>query len=75
VAFIALVGVYFVTKGHFRLQRTLEKEQQFSNEIQNESRKWKRVSKTYMEGLSAEIDTQLNSWKLTEAEKTLLFYC
>lgn len=74
VALIALVGVYYVMRGHFRLQRTLEKEQQFSNELQTEALKWKRVSKTYLEGLSTEIDNQLNHWGLTEAEKDVTFF-
>lgn len=73
VALIALVGVYYIMRGHFRLQRTLEKEQQFSNELQTEALKWKRVSKTYLEGLSAEIDNQLDRWVLTEAEKDVTF--
>jgi DNA-binding CsgD family transcriptional regulator len=38
-----------------------------------EAQKWKRVSKTYMEGLSTEIDKQLNRWQLTEAEKEVSF--
>lgn len=73
IAFIALTGVYYIVKGRFRLQRTLAKEQQFSNELQIEAQKWRRVSKTYLEGLSTEIDNQLNRWELTEAEKDVAF--
>lgn len=73
IAFIALMGVYFVLKGHFRLQRSLEKEQKFSNEFQAEAKKWRRVSKTYLEGLSVEIENQLDHWELTDAEKDVTF--
>jgi DNA-binding NarL/FixJ family response regulator len=73
VALIALAGVYYLIRGRFRLQHTLAKEQQFSHELQMEAQKWKRVSKTYMEGLSTEIDKQLNRWQLTEAEKEVSF--
>lgn len=73
VALIALFGVYYLIRGRFRLQRNLEEEQRFSKELQEEARKWKRVSKTYLEGLSVEIDNQLTRWDLTEAEKEVAF--
>ena len=55
------------------MQRTLEKEKQFSNELSLEAQKWKRVSKTYLDGLSVEINKQLDKWELTEAEKRVGF--
>lgn len=73
VALIALAGVYYLISGRFRLQHNLAKEQRFSSELQVEAQKWKRASKTYLEGLSTEIDNQLNSWNLTEAEKDVSF--
>tara|TARA_R110002124_G_scaffold150610_1_gene317315 strand:+ start:2108 stop:2629 length:522 start_codon:yes stop_codon:yes gene_type:complete len=73
VALIALVGIFYLIRGHFRLQHTLTREQRFSNELQLEVKKWKSVSRKYMEGLSVEIDNQLNRWDLTEAEKAVAF--
>lgn len=73
VALLALTGVYYVLRGRFRLQQTLVTERQFSRELEIQAQKWKRVSKTYMAGLSAEIDNQLDQWGLTEAEKNVTF--
>lgn len=73
VALIALAGVYYLVRGRFMLQRTLAQQQQFSNELQQEAKKWKSVSKIYLEGLSVEIENQLDRWQLTEAEKDISF--
>ncbi|MFN2372286.1 MAG: helix-turn-helix transcriptional regulator [Cyclonatronaceae bacterium] len=73
VALLALAGVYIVLRGRFRLQQTLVSEKQFSRELEIQAQKWKRVSKSYMSGLSSEIDNQLNQWGLTEAEKNVAF--
>lgn len=73
VALIALIGTFYLIRGRFRLQRSLTEEQQFSNELQEEARKWKQVSKKYVDGLSVEIENQLDRWGLTEAEKEVAF--
>lgn len=73
VGLTALAGVYYLIKSRFTMQRTLEKEKQFSNELNLEAQKWKRVSKTYLDGLSVEINKQLDKWELTEAEKRVAF--
>lgn len=73
VALLSLAGVFFLLKDHFRLHRTLLEQQEFSKDLQVEAQKWKRVSKTYLQGLSAEIDDQLGHWNLTEAEKEVAF--
>jgi len=73
VAFSSLIGVYFLIRDRFILRRTLRKEQQLSKELQQEALKWKRVSKTYLEGLSVVIDEQLTNWGLTNAEKEVAF--
>jgi len=73
VGLTALAGVYYLMKSRFTMQRTLEKEKQFSSELNLEAQKWKRVSKTYLDGLSVEINKQLNKWEMTEAEKRVAF--
>lgn len=73
VALVAMAGVFYLLKGRFRLQQTLIQEQKHSNELQMQAQKWKRVSKTYLDGLSVEINNQLNRWKLTGAEKDVAF--
>ena len=73
VGLTALAGVYYLIKSHFTMQRTLEKEKQFSNELNIEAQKWKRVSKAYVDGLSVEINKQLDKWGLTNAEKRVAF--
>ncbi len=73
VAFVALISTFYLVRGRFRLQHSLAEEQQLSNELQEEARKWKQVSKKYLEGLSVEIENQLDRWDLTEAEKEVAF--
>lgn len=73
VGLTALLGVYYLIRSHFAMQRSLEKEKQFSNELNLEAEKWKRVSKSYLDGLSVEINRQLDKWELTEAEKRVAF--
>jgi len=73
VGLTALAGVYYLMKSRFTMQRTLEKEKQFSSELNLEAQKWQRVSKTYLDGLSVEINKQLNKWEMTEAEKRVAF--
>ena len=73
VALFALSGVFYIIRGQFRLQRSLEKEQQSNAELELEAQKWKQVSKSYIDGLSKEIDKQLSLWELTKAEKDVAF--
>ncbi len=70
---VAAVGIIYLMLGRFRLQHSLSDEQRFSEELQQEAQKWKKVSKKYVEGLSVEIDNQLERWELTEAEKEVAF--
>ena len=73
VALTALAGVYYLVKSRYNIQHNLAREQEFSNELNIEAQKWKRVSKTYIDGLSLEINKQLDKWELTEAEKRIAF--
>ncbi len=73
VGLTALAVVYYLIKSHIAMQHTVEKEKRLSNELSLEAQKWKRVSKTYLDGLSVEINKQLDKWELTEAEKRVAF--
>jgi len=73
IGLIALAAVFYLIKGRFGLQRTLIKEQRLSEDLKNEALKWKQISKKYLEGLSVEIENQLDRWDLTEAEKEVAF--
>jgi len=73
IALFALSGVYYLLRGRIQLQHSLETEQLSNLELQQEAQKWKKVSKSYIDGLSKEIDKQLTFWELTKAEKTVAF--
>jgi DNA-binding CsgD family transcriptional regulator len=73
VALIALVGVYFLIKGTFSLQKSLIKERELSAKLMAESSHWKENSKRFVDGLSQSIDTQLDKWGLTKSEKEVAF--
>lgn len=73
VGIISIAAVFYLLRGHFKLKRSLTQEQQFSDELQIEAEKWKKVSKKYTEGLSIEIENQLDHWNLTKSEKEVAF--
>jgi DNA-binding CsgD family transcriptional regulator len=73
VALIALMGVYFLMAGTFKLKRSLENEKEFSAKLLAESKEWKESSKKFIEGLSESIDEQLEKWELTPSEKEVAF--
>ena len=73
VAVLALIGMFYLIRGRFKLQQNLEQERKVSSELQTEARKWKQVSRKYVKGLSVEIENQLDRWDLTEAEKEVSF--
>ncbi len=73
IALFALSGIYYLMRGHFMLLRNFEKEQESNAELEKEALRWKKVSRSYLEGLSSEIDKQLTSWGLTQAEKDVAF--
>ncbi|MCF8059928.1 MAG: hypothetical protein K9K67_11565 [Bacteriovoracaceae bacterium] len=73
VALIALVGVYFLVKGTFKLQKSLTREREFSAKLLQESAHWKENSKKFLDGLSSSIDVQLDKWELTKSEKEVAF--
>ena len=74
IALSALFGIYYLMQGHYRLLRNFEKEQKFSAELEKEALRWKKISGSYLKGLSNEIDKQLTSWGLTKAEKDVAFF-
>lgn len=69
IAITALIGVVFLMRGSFALKRTLVAEVQKSKHIQAQSEVWRKQVTHYVQGLSEEIDRQLESWKLTPSEK------
>ncbi|MEQ9308092.1 MAG: hypothetical protein RLN90_01475 [Balneolaceae bacterium] len=73
IALFALSGVYYLLIGRIKLKHSLETEQQSNLEFEQEAQKWKKVSKSYIDGLSKEIDKQLTVWELTKAEKDVAF--
>lgn len=73
IALFALFGVYFLLQGRVNLLRSLETEVETNAELKKEALRWKKVSKSYLEGLSKEISNQLTSWGLTPAEKDVAF--
>lgn len=73
VALIALVGVYFLVKGTFTLQKSLQKEKELSSKLLEESFHWKENSKKFIDGLSKSIGLQLDKWDLTKSEKEVAF--
>jgi DNA-binding CsgD family transcriptional regulator len=73
VALAAIVGVFYLMRGSFKLRHSLADEKLTSAKLKTEADKWKGESKKYLEGLSLAIDSQLTGWKLTSSEKEVAF--
>ena len=73
VALAALGGVVFLLRGSFALKRSLAAEVLKSEGLQKEAEQWRKQAKAHIEGLSQEIERQLNAWKLTASEKEVAF--
>lgn len=73
VAVTALAGVLFLLRGSFALKRSLAAEVQKSTSLRAEAEEWRKRAKTYVLGLSQEIERQLDCWKLTPSEKEVVF--
>lgn len=72
-AFSAMIGIFTLLRGMFRVSRSLKEEQGRNEILLAESIKWKEQSRKYLEGLSQSIDAQLTQWELTPSEKEVAF--
>lgn len=73
IAGAALVGLFYLLRGSFKLRRSLETERLTSSQLKAEAEQWRAQSRKYVEGLSQAIDSQLSAWKLTSSEKEIAF--
>lgn len=73
VAMAALLGVIFLLRGSFALKRTLAVEAQKFASLEAQADEWRNQAKAHVQGLSQEIDRQLEAWRLTPSEKEVAF--
>ncbi len=69
----ALVGIFFVARGSYQLRHRLHTQTSDFSKFREEARVWQAQSRKYIEGLSGAIDSQLERWNLTDAEKEVAF--
>lgn len=69
----ALLGVAILLRDSFVLKRSLAAEILKSEKYQTEAEAWRKQAKSYIDGLSIEIERQLSLWNLTAAEKEVAF--
>ena len=69
----ALLGVFYLLRGRFTLQRRLDAEIAHAQQLQHQAEVWRAESRRYVEGLARAIDQQLSQWQLTDAEKQVAF--
>lgn len=74
VALMAGVGVFFLVRHLLALRQALHKAQQASQRFQQEAAQWRLQAKTYLSGLSKQIDAQLSAWGLSPAERDVAFF-
>lgn len=73
VALAALAGVLYLIRGSFALKRSLAEEQLRSDLLRAEAESWRNQARIHIEGLSQEIERQLDAWKLSASEKEVAF--
>lgn len=73
VVLAALFGVVVMLRGAFALKRSLAAEVLKSTSLKAEAEEWRKKARIHIEGLSQEIDRQLAAWKLSGAEKEIVF--
>lgn len=73
VALVAGSGFVYLLISMFDLKHGLESERKLTGRLIAENEKYKEQSKSYIEGLSQTIDTQLSEWQLTKSEKEVAF--
>lgn len=73
IGIIALMGVFYLLSGSFRLRRRLDQEIADFSAFKKEAAAWRAESRKCIDGLSQAIDLQLSKWKLTVAEKEVAF--
>lgn len=73
IAAISAFGIFHILRNSFQLKKNLILEKNISTQMSAEAEKWRLQSQKYTQGLSVEIDKQLNYWNLTKTEKEVAF--
>ncbi len=73
IALIAGFSFLYLLKSSFLLKRSIENERKITGQLKEENKKFKKQSKSYLEGLSSTIDLQLTQWELSKSEKEVAF--
>lgn len=70
---VSLFGIFVLLRDQFALKNELSLEKENSQKLREENSLWKSESRKYLDGLSQEIERQLNKWSLSKAEKEVAF--
>jgi DNA-binding CsgD family transcriptional regulator len=70
---VSLIGLFVLLRGAFSLRRRLDAEIASSAALRESAEHWRGESRRHVEGLAKAIDRQLETWKLTDAEKEVAF--
>lgn len=73
VALIALFGLVFIFRSAIHLRKKLALETENSARLRVDANEWKARAKTYIDGLSQAISTQMKEWGLSDAETEIAF--
>lgn len=73
VVLAACFGAFHLLRGAWRLRRRLDAQGRDFSAFRQEAEAWRAGSRKYLDGLSRSIDTQLDQWDLSVAEKEVAF--
>ena len=73
VSVLVAAALGIVIRGNLLLKRLLKRERQDFGRYKQESERWQIEARKFLNGLSHSIDSQLEAWKLTMAEKEVAF--
>lgn len=73
-ASIAMLGVFYLIRGSYKLRFSLKVEKEKSIQLEIEAVKWRTTAKKNLEGLSEAIDGQLAKWGLSNSEREVALW-
>lgn len=69
VVLVSSSGFFILIRGFFQKSHEIDRHHIEIEKLKQESLRWKEESKKHIDGLSHAIDSQLERWKLSQAEK------
>lgn len=71
---LLLITIIYLGRGWYLARRSVSHLRETLNRHQAERDEWRQRAQQFLTGLGEAVDTQMKSWKLTEAERETAFF-